>query len=181
MELFEIDQYRLKIHPLAYQLKPFADLLNRDTSEDKKLAIAEITAVFFFADYKSDFASVLDESERWRLIKHYVVGLGNDWKPDSVVEEAIKFYKKQSESVTSRLYESALVGLDKLDKHIRNVNFSDVDKSGKPKYNAKQYNEMLKGFADTVASLKKMEDLVLRERETKNSLRGGREKGMFED
>jgi hypothetical protein len=177
MNLFKLDNYELTIDPLAYSLEPFAKLIDRDP----ELGIAELKAVYFFADAKSDFASILDDEERLRQIKAFVRGLSPEWKPDTLVEQAIDFYKKLSETVTTKLYEAALIGISKMEKHLRTVNFSDVDKSGKPKYNAKQYNDLLMKLGDTMKSLKQLEDIIMREREAKGNLRGGRNKGFFED
>lgn len=181
MNLFELVNHRVTFSPEALTLKPFYALWERDKSKDKEVAVAELAAVYFYADYKSDFADLLDEEERIRQIRAYTMNLPQGWKPDPAFNAAVDFYKKRQETITTRLYESALIGIDKIDRHLRTVDFAAVDKSGKPKYNPKQTNDMIKSLGDTMESLKKLNDLIKKEKEDDSSLRGGRSKGFFED
>lgn len=181
MKLFEVVNYKVQFSAEALMLKPFHALWERDPSPTKELANAELAAVYFFTDFKSDFVSILDEEDKLRQIKATVKGLPREWQPDATFNSAVAFYKERSKTATSELYEGALIGVSKLDKFLRNVSFAEKDKSGKPIHNAKQINDTIKSLVDTVKKVKELEDIVKKEQETKNSLRGGRTKGMYAD
>lgn len=181
MNLFEIKNHIVTWSPEALLLEPLKVLWDRDKSKNKEVATAELAALWFYADYNSDFSSMLDEEERLRQIRVYVKSLPKDWKPDASFNAAVDFYREMSETVTTRFLVDAEIALSKLSKFLRTVDLSLEDRSGKPKYNAKQLGDTIKQVPSITKALKELKDEVRKERSGSNTLRGGRAKGSFVD
>ena len=180
MELFELKEYNLTYSPQALALEPFKKLWDRDKSKDKQIAIAELSFIYFFADYKSDFSDILDEHKRAEEILD-AISLPKGWKPDAAVYAAIKFYQDRSYTVTMRMLESAHKAINKLNKYFDNVNPLEKDSQGKLVHDAKKLVDTIGNLGKVVDGLKELEDRVKKEKEKKGRLRAGREKGLFED
>lgn len=182
MNLFELKDNKLIYSPEALALAPFKTIFDRDESKDKAKAIAELAALYYLVDFKSDFQNILDEQLRLKEVVSVLPELGKDWKPDAKWVDAVEFYKSRQETPVLKLIQSAKIGASKLEKFFNMVDLAAVDKSGKPKYNPKQLAETIKMMPDLTASLSKLEEQVKKEIEQKaNQLRGGREKGAFAD
>ena len=182
MNLFEIKNNKLIFAPETLGLIPFKTLFDRDKSKDKELAIAELTTLYFFVDYKSDFSNILDEQAKLKEIISVVSGLGKDWKPDAEWNAAVDFYKQRQETVSMQLIASAKVALNGLQKFFKTVDLTHTDKSGKPKYSPKQLSDTIGTLPKLIASINELEEQIKKEVEQKNNkLRGGRDKGSFAD
>ncbi len=180
MRLFDIDSsYNIVIDPIAYTLIPFKRIWDRDKSKTKSKAKPELAYIYFVADFKSDFFSIPDFEERHKEVKKHLFGGDSKWEPDEVVEDALTFYKKRQETVSSKLLEGALIYAGKIEQFFRDVDLSKKDKFGKYISNPKQGNDILKDLGNTISSLKQLQDIVQREQESDNKLRGGRDKGMY--
>ena len=80
MDLFELKDEELKIHPAAFALTPFRSLWVRK-GRKKERATQELAYIYFMLDLRSDFRHVYPEREREKLIIQSV-GLPPDFKPD---------------------------------------------------------------------------------------------------
>ena len=181
MELFNIVNDNISYSETALLLKPFRALWDRDKSKGKVLANAELATVYFYSDFKSDFYDMLDETEKLEQIKSYVVGLPKDWEPDEVFNEAVKFYKERSQTLSTKLLDSARKGVDKISKYLENVDLDKVDKQGKLLFNAKQFSDTIKGAGDMTESLNKLEQQVKKELTEKKNSVGSRNMNIFEN
>lgn len=182
MRLFEIDSnYVLKIDPIAYTLVPFKTLWDRDKSKTKDTAKKELAYIYFKNDYKSDFYSEPDEEKRSIEVIKHVFGKDTKWSPDKNVIDAESFYKDKQQTLSSKLLEGALIYTGKIDNFFRNVNLEARDVNGRYLFNPKQGNDILKDLGKTIESLKQLQDIVKKEQEANNQLRGGRKKGMYAD
>lgn len=179
--LFTLDKdSRVVIDPHALPLKPYKTIWNRDKSKGKEKAVSELTYVYFMCDYKSYFADITDEEDKHKEICIAVFGK-EDYKVDDAIKEAIEFYKKDI-PMSVRVLEDAKVGINKLRQYFVDVDLTDEDeKTGKPKHDASKFSNVLKSLADNIDNLDKLEDKVKRDTQTNNTVRGGRDKGFFED
>lgn len=181
MRLFEIDShYVLKIDPIAYSLIPFKVLWDRDKSKTKDVAKKELSYIYFKNDFKSDFYSETDEIKREIEVKKHVFG-ADKWEPDTKVFEAEEFYKERQRTLSSKLLQGALIYAGKIDQFFRTVNLEERDNNNKYMFNPKQGNDILKDLGKTIESLKQLQDIVNKEQEANDQLRGGRKKGMYTD
>ncbi len=186
MKLFELDSnYQVRVDPLAYSLIPFKKLWDRDKSKSKERAKKEFSFIFFTTDYKSDFYNIPSPEKREEEVIKHIFG-EKSWEPDKVIREAQEFYKERQKTFSLILLDDAILGISNLSKHLRNVNFDEVEideKAGvpKPKYDIKKYADTIKQIPAILDALKVLEEAVRKEQDSDNRLRGGREKGMYAD
>jgi hypothetical protein len=182
MELFEIKKDQVAFSPQALSLKPFHVLWKRDKSENKVIANAELAAVYFYTDYKSDFSTIIDENEKLEHIKSVIVGMPEEWKPDKKFEEACAFYAEMQETHTTLLLQDAQFAVTSVRKFLRGLNMEEVDDRGKPIHDLKKVIDSLGQLNKVTESLEALEEQVKKKiRQKQDTARGGREKATFED
>jgi predicted house-cleaning noncanonical NTP pyrophosphatase (MazG superfamily) len=186
MNLFELtSEYKVQINPAAYTLSHFKKIWDRDKSKAKETAQAELAFVYFTCDYKSDFYNIPEtETREIEVIKHCIKD--TKWKPDKVVRDAQEFYKDRQKTFSLILLEDAVHGISKLSSYLRDINFEENEineRTGeiKPKHDIKKYADTIKTIPDILKALNSLEEAVKKEQQQKNSLRGGREKGLYVD
>jgi hypothetical protein len=180
MELFEVKDGILTFAPQALALKPFKKIWTRDKKKSKLLANAELAAVYFYVDYKSDFSEIHDPKEKLEVIREWVEGLPEDWKPDEVFNEACDFYRERQETIYTSLLEGASIAIGKLDKYFRNIDLEERDLNNRPIHDAKKVKDNLAGLGKLIKDHKELEGEVKKEVQKKASRRGGKEKSIFE-
>ena len=181
MNLFTLINDNITFSEEALALKPFHDLWKRDKSKGKIVATAELSTVFFLADFKSDFSDIVDEEERLTQVKSYIVGLPEDWKPDEVFNKAVEFYKERQKTISLKLLESARRAMDKISKYFDTVDLHAVDKQGKLLFNVSQFSTTIKNAGEMTESLRKLEQQVKKELTEKKGNVGSKNKNVFED
>ena len=180
MNLFELKDYNVTFSPEALILIPFKILWDRDKTKNKKIAISELSYVYFMCDYKSDYADIIDEFKRSKEIISVLV-LPEKWKPDENVMKAMQFYKERSKGMIMHLYEAATILLDQIVKFAKEVDLNERDDKGKPIHNLKQINDVVKQLGDSVESVQNLEKMVKAELTNNKDKIGSKTKSMFED
>lgn len=180
MEIFDLKNNKVIIHPAAYVLKPFKDIWEADKTKNKTKALKELAFVYYYSDYKSDFSDILNDEEKINEIKK-IVELTNDWKPSAMVKKAISFYKERQKTPSMHLLDSALAFTEELKNFYETVNLKETDKNGKPIWNIAQLQKGVGELANQTESLKKLKDAVAREIAEGSRIRGGLELGIYED
>ena len=180
MDLFEIKEGQVTFSPQALTLSPFAKLWERDKKKGKSVAIAEMAALYFYADYKSDFSEIYNPTEKLNIIKSVIVGMDDNWKPDKVFKEAVDFYKSRQETVSTILLGDARNAVDKISRFLRGINLND-EVNGRPKHDIKKIADTLGNLSRITESLQKLEEQVKKELQEEESMRGGHAKAIFED
>lgn len=179
MKIFDLDDaYNVIFSPELFLLKDFRDL--RDDRNDVELLYKEIGFIYYFADLGSDFQFELDLKAREKDIKRFV-GLPDDWEKDELIETCIKVYNYLSQSVSSRLLESAYLGVDKFVEQIRAIDLNERDKANKPIWNQKQIMDMMKNIPDLLETVKQAETEFLKNQEKETKIRGDKLKTLYED
>ena len=173
MDLFEVKNDQVTFSPVALALKPFKALWDRDKTKGKTVAIAELAALYYFADYKSDFSEILDPTEKMEVIKSVIVGMSVKWVPDAKFEEAVAFYKERQQTITTVLLEDAKMAVSKISSFLKDVDLDVTD--------VKKVSDVLGNLPKTVETLNSLENSVKKELQQKDSLRGGHAKATFED
>lgn len=180
MKLFVLnDKYELEIDPVAYALDPFKKIWDRDKSINKKQALNELAYIYYMADFKSDFFEISDKEERSQQI---LQNLGYKFNPnDKLIENAIKFYEERTKTKLIFLLEDAYAAIDKLRDYFKEVDLTTVDGNGKLIHDSSKLLNNIGNLNKVVEGIKSLEYQVKKEQQTDKKLRGGREKGFFED
>lgn len=181
MEILKFNEntWDIELSPEAIELDAFKVIWDRDKSKDKKLARKELSFVKLFSDYKSDYSDILDEQERANTLKQDLT-LPEKWEADSKIKDAVSFYKG-TETLIVKAYNGAKLGLDKLDKFLKEINLNERDGNGKPIHNPKIIYELINALPQAVRNLRDAEEEVRKEREVNSKMKGAKEKSMFED
>lgn len=181
MELFELNNGVVTYSPIALTLEPFKVLWKRDRSKDKSIAILELSYVYYFTDYKSDFSDIIDQREKSKEIIKVLFPKDTKWKPDDKVQTAIEFYRERSETITTRLLENAMMAVHKISTYLSSVDLTEVDDRGKLVHDAKKVADTVGALDKLIDSLAKVEEKVKKEKQVKDKMRGSTEKKLFED
>lgn len=177
MQLFLFNQstFEVDVSPEITQIKPLNKLVTRDKSVLKLVAKAELAYIYFMADYKSDFQSIIDEDERSKEIITVLDNLPKGWKPDKAVQDAIIFYKERSKTIASVALEHQRKNVYTLITKIGDfINSDDIGEIQK----ATTISEKIKGL---ILSIDDLEKIVKGQQETESRHRGSQQKGMLED
>jgi hypothetical protein len=184
MKIFSMDNdsFEISLDPEVLLIKEFKDIVKRDRSVGKIVSMAELSYVWFFADFKSDFGQIIDEKERTEEIMLAVVGLPKKWVPDDVVKAAVVRYRKLSESVASRLLIDAMTTVNNLSKYAKEASgeLSKMD-GEKPQHDVSKILAFIDKLPNTLSTIKKLEEEVVRERNVGSRHRGTQDAGMFEN
>lgn len=179
MKLFKFEGYKITISPEALALVPFKKIWTRDRSTRKERAISELSFIYFMADPRSDYQYLVDENSRKEAIKEGE-GLSKNWEPDSVVLEALEFYKT-FRPASALLLEDTRVAVDKLRTLLREIDLGALDDKGKPIYTLNTITATIKQIPSLVKDLNDAEAAIAKEISQSNKVRGSQEKSMYED
>lgn len=182
MHIFEFSKssYRVNVAEEALLLTPFKNIYKRDKSRGKDKAINELAFVWFYADIKSPYQSIIDDEERTEeIIKD--TELPNTWKPDKLVKDAIEFYKKRNKTVVVSLYDSAMIAASAVNGVFSNS--KDLIESAEDQITAAQkVIAALEKVPKVMESLRNVEKQLIREIEdTEGKTKGSRTFNTFED
>ena len=130
MRLFIRKDYKLQVAPEAYTIKAFKDLDKRDRTKDKIKLERELSFIYFVYDPRSDLQVFVDEDERIAKAIE-LIGLGDDFKIDPVLQKAIDVYVSLIETTASILLKDLRHGISKLRTYITTA---DVDDENFDKY-----------------------------------------------
>ena len=171
---------RVEIDPAALGIAVYKRLWDRDKTPTKNKAISELSYIYYMCDYKSYVSNITDLKDR-----HYevckMVFEKDDYKIDSIIENCMVQYQKDI-PISVSLLEDAKIAINTLRKYFTGVDLLKMDlKSGKPIHDASKFSNNLKALADNVDNLEKLEDKVKRDTASNSIVRGGREKGLYED
>lgn len=180
MNVFELQNNKVVIHPEAYSLKPFKDIWNADKTKDKSKAIKELAFIYWYCDFKSDFSDILNEEDKQHEIKN-IIGLPEKWKPTKKIEDAIEFYKDRQRTSSMYLLEAAQKFTQKLKEFYETVDLNEKDQNGKYLHNIPQLQKGISELASQTEALRKLKETVSKEIEEQSRIRGGGDIGYFED
>lgn len=182
MNLIEFDKenYSVKYSPQLLTLKPFKKLIDRDKSKGKEKAVKEISFIAFFTDLRSDYMYIINAKEREReLIKDLELGAG--WKVDTVVQEAIDFYKERSRTINSSMYEGAQIAANAVNDVCKNAK-DHITSSEDPLAAAQKVTAILEKIPKAMANLNSAyTELIKEQKILEGRSKGSREFNMFEE
>lgn len=179
MKLFKYEGYNLTISEEALTLKPFKVLWNRDKSAHKETATQELGYIYFMEDPRSDYASIIDRTERAIQVKKGE-GLKDSWKPDAKVLEAQEFYAS-FKTDSALLLEDLRKGVAVLRSGMVNQEeLEDIDIEKKPRV-LNDFATVLSKLNKLVKELDETEKQIAKEIASSDKVRGSNEKAMFED
>ena len=162
-------------------LIPFKKILKRDKSRDKDTALKEMLFIYYYCDIKSDYL-IMDSKTRINEIKKDI-GLNNDWKIDSTIQEAIDFYEARSLTVIGKLYKNALKAANDVSEYLTLTGelLAERDNNGKPVNTITTIVGGISKIKTVMQDLKAAEKELIKEQvETEGRMKGKQEMGLYE-
>lgn len=181
MNGFTLRDYVLTVEDNMWGLIPFKKILKRDKSRDKDRALKEMLFIYYYSDIKSDYL-IIDSKFRIEEIKKDI-GLPEDWRIDSVLQEAINFYEERSLTVVGKLYKNALAAANDISEYLTKTKelLEERDERGKPVTTLTTIVGGISKIKTVMQDLKAAEKELIKERiETEGKMKGKQSMGMFE-
>ena len=181
MNGFTLRDYVLTVEDNMWGLIPFKKILKRDKSRDKDRALKEMLFIYYYSDIKSDYL-IIDSKFRIEEIKKDI-GLPEDWRIDSVLQEAIDFYEERSLTVVGKLYKNALAAANDISEYLTKTKelLEERDERGKPVTTLTTIVGGISKIKTVMQDLKAAEKELIKERiETEGKMKGKQSMGMFE-
>jgi len=182
MNLFQFDKlsYKVRISEETLLLKPFKDVYKKDKSRTKDKAINEFAYIWFFADIRSPYQSIIDEEERTvEIVKD--TELPDNWKPDNVIKEAIEFYKERSKTIIVNLHNAAMIAASAVNDTFSNSK-ALIQESDDQIGAAEKVIRALEKVPKVMQSLRDVEKQLLKEIDDKEGKKkGAKTFGLYED
>lgn len=182
MKLFEFKNWVLNVHDECWALIPFKKILKRDKSRDKSMALKEMLFVYFYTDIKSDYLIFEPKIRVLEIVKD--IGLPEDWKFDSTMQEAVDFYESKSLTILGKLYKSALKSANDTSEYLETTDalLRERTASGGTVTTLPMITGAQEKLPKIMQNLKAAEKELLKEKsETEGRVQGSRTLSMFED
>lgn len=174
MKLIRYEDYQIKLSDEALLIRPIRKLFNQDRSKYKESFYQQMSYLYFMTDPRSTYAYLLDEEERRQAIIEQE-GLSANFRPSELLKEAMSIYKQHTVTPSQKLLESALISADKVSKFLRDVDLTEEDDKGRPKYQVSQITTALKNVEGIVTSLQNLQRKVDQEVSEQGKARGAQE------
>lgn len=182
MKLFHMKDWQLIVSEETWGLLPFKRILDRDKTKTKSRANAEMLYLYYYCDIKSDYLSMDEEDRQTELIKD-IPSLPKNWKLDSIMTDAIKFYLK-FDTVVERLYRQSLKSATAIGNYLENTAslLEERDGKGKPLYDIAKITTSVQRIPKLMSDLKLAYKEVIKEQEdSSNKKKGSKMFNMFEE
>lgn len=155
MNLFTLDNGRVKFSPEALTIKEFKEIWNKDSSKTKEQATEELAYVFYMSDYKSPYLSYDLSAREYKIITDVITKKG--WKADDRIKAAITKYEELQNTPSMGLLKDAETALDKIRYYFKNVDVTE-DENGAATKNLISNVEKLGGVIKGLTLLREMVD-----------------------
>lgn len=181
MQLFQLINYSVTFDPITMTLKVFSDILKKNKG-DEEMTLKELSFVWFFCDMRSDYISIIDEDDREEAIREGVA-LPANWRKSDEVIKAIEFYRENSRTPSSGLYDASIAAANFVENQLKRPQelLEKIDAKGQYVYKLDSITKMLKDLPDIMKKLHEARTQVVKEAEANGGLKGGKEKAVFED
>lgn len=175
MKLIKYEDYSIKLADEAFLVRPIRRLFNADRSERKEQFWRQMSYLYFMCSPASTLSYILDLDERSKAVIEQE-GLPEDFKPSEFLLEAMKIYKQHTITVSQKLLTDALIAADKVGKFLREVDLTEEDDKGRPKYQVSNITAALKNVEPIISTLQNLQKKVEQELEdTEGKARGAQE------
>lgn len=178
--MFKYEGYKVVISEEAFALKPFKKIWDRDKSKSKDRATSELAYVYFMEDPASDYQYLVDREERSQAIIEGE-GLGENWKPDKLITDAMEFYSS-FKTTSALILEDTRYAANNLRQALREIDLQATDEKGRLIYTVSSIISAIKQVPQLVKELAEAERAVAKEMAENNGrIRGQRKKSVLED
>lgn len=182
MKLLEFNEYEVKPTPEALLVRPIRKLYNQDRSKQKEQFMQQMSYLYFMVDPRSTYAYMIDDAERSAAIIEQE-GLPKDFKPSSLLLDAMDVYGKHTITTSTRLLNSTRVAIDALVDEMNKSKELLEERTDKGARVTKT-NDLIASINNVMKMIPQLQDLekkVAAEIQEKDVRAKGSENKMFED
>lgn len=184
MQLLDLKENgEITINPYALTFKPFENIWKRN--KDKKKAVKELSYIFLMENKTNEFTfwHIDDRVERSREIIKHLFGKEDAWAPDKKTQDAIDFYRDNTQSFAEKYLEDAIIGANKSREFFTIIDWNERnEKTGAHIYDIKKLNDHLEKSVAVIDNIERLQEKVKEaEKKESSSRRAGRNKGTYED
>lgn len=172
MKLIEFDGMEFKIADEALLIRPIRELFQQDKTKKKEQFWKQISYLWFMCDPRSTYQYLTDNIERSVEIKKQE-GLGEDWEPSELLNEAMDIYRKQTITTSAILLEGMRKGIDKLSSFLSTTEFTDKTVAS--------MTSALRQIPELARALVEAEKSLAKDFDTDDKARGNAQKAVGED
>lgn len=181
MKLVQMKNWELVASEELWGLTPFKKILERDDSPEKEIAMKELLYIFFWCDIKSDYLQIPVTERGSEIAKD--IGLPEDWSPDSILNEAIALYEKNSTSIIQKLYKQTLKAASDIGDYLEHADklLAERDMHNKPVTDISKLTAAIQRIPKMMSDLSAAYKEVVKEQEDLSGKRkGSQEFNVFE-
>ena len=180
MQLFQLKNYNVIFEPVTMTIAVFAAI--RDKNDNEERTLKEMAFIWFYADVRSDYNAILNDEERKDAIRKGI-SLPDNWRMTDEVKNAIEYYKANSKTPSSGLYNASVNASKYVEKMLSTPEalLEKTDAKGNLIYKLDNITKMLKDLPDIMKKLHEARIQVVKELEADNGLKGNKAKTVFED
>jgi len=161
------------------KIKEFKQIWDRDASKKKQLAVEELCYVYAMADYQSEYEQYGVGKEE-QIIADFITH--SNWKPDMVIERAIKKYKELQNTSTLKHLLHARKALESLNLYYSdNMYKLDMSDEDKKKYDSSKVSKAVAQTETLVETNIRLEKKVQGEEVDESKILGGGKIGSYEN
>ena len=177
--MLTLENNKVVIEPAGLMVIPYKEIWDADSDSKKEQALKELAFVYYTSDFKSQYQSYKDTEIEDKVRE--AVGFPDKWKKPERIYKAQEYYRSLQETRSLKFVQGARNAIDKMIIFFENVDFTLLDDKGQPVYKITDLVRTIKDANSMLEGLKKLEELVTKEIEAKNTSRGGFEIGDYED
>lgn len=179
MKLFELISQQPSITVEGLLIPEFKALYDRDKTKDKSKAFKEMCYLYFTCDYKSLYLAY-DIDMREEMIRKDYLDNDQKWKPDKLVQEAIKKYRELQNTPTMRFLQDNISAMESMGKYFREIDWEKTDDNGKAIYDITKVSNAVKQAGGIIDNIEKLREKVAKEQSVGGRARGGSSGGLLE-
>lgn len=180
MHLIEFDNYKIVPSNEIMLIAPIRKLYNSDKTKNKDRFFQLLSVIYFYADPRSSYNYITDDSERLKVIIEQE-GLPKNFKIDKELQEIIDVYKQHTITTSYLLLQDTRIAIDKLREFLRNIDLTQTDDKGKPAYTISSITQAIKQIPQLAKDIQEAERVVAKEIEEQGRARGGQSKTLMDD
>ena len=180
MKLINFADYQIKVADEAFLIRPIRKMFNQDRSQSKEQFFRQISYLYFMVDPRSTYSYILNKDERAKAIIDQE-GLGEDFKPSALLEEAMQIYEKHTITPSQELLNSSLIAAHTVSEFLKDPTILlQKDDKGRPLYQVSSVTAALKNVEGIVTSLQNLQKKVENEITEQSKTRGAQELTIFD-
>lgn len=177
--MFDLVDFQIQVSPSALNIPEFKAIWKRDKNRAKNNAYSELCYVYFMCDYKSEYRNYPEAVREEKIKTDFIEKrMGDKWKPDSKVLEAMIKYKEMQETPSLRYLKSQEAMIDKITNYMNSITSEDFEEDEKLLDSITRAQDKCN---KTVATLPKLRESISKEVSETSHIRGGGEIGYGED